>query len=62
MVALVDERPGGHRYAALGRVIKPTFDRPPSDHTSVAELAIERAKRLVEQGKDVVEAAFRSPG
>src|ERR1700726_4481681 len=37
-----------------GEVIASTFARPPSDHTSVAELAIERAKRLVEQGKDVV--------
>ena len=37
-----------------GEVIASTFDRPPSDHTSVSELAIERAKRLVENGKDVV--------
>ena len=37
-----------------GEVIASTFDRPPSDHTQAAELAIERAKRLVEQGKDVV--------
>jgi transcription termination factor Rho len=37
-----------------GEVIASTFDRPPSDHTAVAELAIERAKRLVEQGRDVV--------
>ena len=37
-----------------GEVIASTFDRPPSDHTQAAELAIERAKRLVEQGKDVI--------
>ena len=37
-----------------GEVISSTFDRPPSDHTAVAELAIERAKRLVESGMDVV--------
>lgn len=37
-----------------GEVIASTFDRPPSDHTQVAELAIERAKRLVELGQDVV--------
>jgi transcription termination factor Rho len=37
-----------------GEVIASTFDRPAEDHTTVAELAIERAKRLVEQGKDVV--------
>ena len=37
-----------------GEVIASTFDRPPSEHTTVAELAIERAKRLVEQGQDVV--------
>src|SRR5699024_11509822 len=37
-----------------GEVIASTFDRPPSEHTAVAELAIERAKRLVEQDKDVV--------
>ena len=37
-----------------GEVIAATFDRPPSDHTALAELAIERAKRLVESGRDVV--------
>ena len=37
-----------------GEVISSTFDRPASDHTTVAELAIERAKRLVELGQDVV--------
>jgi transcription termination factor Rho len=37
-----------------GEVIASTFDRPPSDHTTVSELSIERAKRLVELGHDVV--------
>src|SRR5690606_42035438 len=37
-----------------GEVIASTFDRPPSDHTTVAELAIDRAQRLVELGHDVV--------
>jgi transcription termination factor Rho len=57
MVVLVDERPDevtDMTRSVKGEVIASTFDRPPSDHTSVAELAIERAKRLVEQGKDVV--------
>jgi transcription termination factor Rho len=57
MVVLVDERPEevtDMQRSVKGEVIASTFDRPPSDHTSVAELAIERAKRLVEQGKDVV--------
>jgi transcription termination factor Rho len=57
MVVLVDERPEevtDMQRSVKGEVISSTFDRPPSDHTSVAELAIERAKRLVEQGKDVV--------
>lgn len=57
MVVLVDERPEevtDMTRSVKGEVIASTFDRPPSDHTSVAELAIERAKRLVEQGKDVV--------
>ncbi len=57
MVVLVDERPEevtDMARSVKGEVIASTFDRPPSDHTSVAELAIERAKRLVEQGKDVV--------
>lgn len=57
MVVLVDERPEevtDMERSVKGEVIASTFDRPPSDHTSVAELAIERAKRLVEQGKDVV--------
>ncbi|SEM29972.1 transcription termination factor Rho [Rhodococcus maanshanensis] len=57
MVVLVDERPEevtDMQRSVKGEVIASTFDRPPSDHTSVAELAIERAKRLVEEGKDVV--------
>jgi transcription termination factor Rho len=57
MVVLVDERPEevtDMQRSVKGEVIASTFDRPPSDHTCVAELAIERAKRLVEQGKDVV--------
>ena len=57
MVVLVDERPEevtDMARSVKGEVIASTFDRPPSDHTAVAELAIERAKRLVEQGKDVV--------
>jgi len=57
MVVLVDERPEevtDMQRSVVGEVIASTFDRPPSDHTQAAELAIERAKRLVEQGKDVV--------
>jgi transcription termination factor Rho len=57
MVVLVDERPEevtDMTRSVKGEVIASTFDRPPSDHTAVAELAIERAKRLVEQGQDVV--------
>ncbi|PXY20972.1 transcription termination factor Rho [Prauserella muralis] len=57
MVVLVDERPEevtDMQRSVQGEVIASTFDRPPSDHTSVAELSIERAKRLVEMGHDVV--------
>lgn len=57
MVVLVDERPEevtDMQRNVKGEVIASTFDRPPSEHTAVAELAIERAKRLVEQGQDVV--------
>ncbi|WP_158893099.1 transcription termination factor Rho [Amycolatopsis anabasis] len=57
MVVLVDERPEevtDMQRSVKGEVIASTFDRPPSDHTSVAELSIERAKRLVEMGMDVV--------
>jgi transcription termination factor Rho len=57
MVVLVDERPEevtDMQRAIKGEVIASTFDRPADDHTTVAELAIERAKRLVEMGHDVV--------
>ena len=57
MVVLVDERPEevtDMQRSVKGEVIASTFDRPPGDHTTVAELAIERAKRLVELGHDVV--------
>ena len=57
MVVLVDERPEevtDMQRAVKGEVIASTFDRPPTDHTTVAELSIERAKRLVELGHDVV--------
>ncbi|GAB3586101.1 transcription termination factor Rho [Calidifontibacter terrae] len=57
MVVLVDERPEevtDMQRAVKGEVIASTFDRPADDHTTVAELAIERAKRLVEKGHDVV--------
>ena len=57
MVVLVDERPEevtDMKRLVKGEVIASTFDRPASDHTIVAELAIERAKRLVELGQDVV--------
>ena len=57
MVVLVDERPEevtDFQRAVKGEVIASTFDRPAEDHTTVAELAIERAKRLVELGHDVV--------
>jgi transcription termination factor Rho len=57
MVVLVDERPEevtDMQRSVKGEVIASTFDRPAEDHTTVAELAIERAKRLVELGNDVV--------
>ncbi|MEO9180344.1 MAG: transcription termination factor Rho [Acidimicrobiales bacterium] len=57
MVLLVDERPEevtDIRRTVKGEVIASTFDRPAEEHTHVAELCIERAKRLVEQGRDVV--------
>lgn len=57
MVVLVDERPEevtDMQRLVKGEVIASTFDRPASDHTIVAELAVERAKRLVELGQDVV--------
>nr|WP_307872653.1 transcription termination factor Rho [Actinoplanes ovalisporus] len=57
MVLLVDERPEevtDFTRTVNGEVIAATFDRPPHEHTALAELTIERAKRLVEQGRDVV--------
>ena len=58
MVLLVDERPEEvtdmRRHVQRGEVIASTFDRPSDEHTLVSELTIERAKRLVELGKDVV--------
>jgi transcription termination factor Rho len=57
LVLLVDERPEevtDMRRSVKGEVIASTFDRPADEHTQVAELTIERAKRLVERGKDVV--------
>jgi transcription termination factor Rho len=57
MVVLVDERPEevtDMRRSVRGEVIAATFDRPPSDHTALAELAVERAKRLAETGRDVI--------
>jgi transcription termination factor Rho len=57
MVVLVDERPEevtDMQRTVKGEVIASTFDRPADDHTTIAELAIERAKRLVELGHDVV--------
>ncbi len=57
MIVLVDERPEevtDFQRTTSGEVIASTFDRPADDHTTIAELAIERAKRLVELGRDVV--------
>ncbi|WP_298334150.1 transcription termination factor Rho [Ferrimicrobium sp.] len=57
IVLLVDERPEevtDFRRSVKGEVIASTFDRPAEEHTQVAELTIERAKRMVEMGKDVV--------
>ena len=58
MVLLVDERPEEvtdmRRHVQRGEVVASTFDRPSEEHTQVAELTIERAKRLVEMGRDVV--------
>jgi len=57
MVLLVDERPEevtDMRRSVKGEVVASTFDRPAEEHTAVSELALERAKRLVELGKDVV--------
>ncbi len=57
MVLLVDERPEevtDMRRSVRGEVLASTFDRPAKEHIALAELAVERAKRLVEQGRDVV--------
>ncbi|GAA2702997.1 transcription termination factor Rho [Actinoplanes palleronii] len=57
MVVLVDERPEevtDMRRTVKAEIVAATFDRPPQDHTAVAELAVERAKRLAELGEDVV--------
>ncbi len=57
MVVLIDERPEevtDMQRTVRGEVLHSTFDRPAQDHTALAELAVERAKRLVEQGHDVV--------
>ncbi len=57
MAVLVDERPEevtDMRRTIHGEVVASTFDRPPAEHTAVAELAVERAKRLAETGRDVV--------
>ncbi len=57
MVVLVDERPEevtDMQRSVHGEVVYSTFDRPSEEHTQVSELALERAKRLVEMGKDVV--------
>ena len=57
MAVLVDERPEevtDFQRSIKGEVVAATFDRPPAEHTALAELAVERAKRLVEMGRDVV--------
>lgn len=57
MVVLLDERPEevtDMRRSVRGDVLASTFDRPAKEHIALAELAVERAKRLVEQGQDVV--------
>src|SRR5262249_58212159 len=58
LVLLVDERPEEvtdmRRHVQRGEVVASTFDRPSEEHTQVAELTIDRAKRLVEMGRDVV--------
>ena len=57
LVLLVDERPEevtDMRRSVKGQVVSSTFDEPPENHMRVADLVLERAKRLVEQGKDVV--------
>ncbi|MEE1769154.1 transcription termination factor Rho [Streptomyces sp. JV185] len=57
MVVLIDERPEevtDMRRSVRGEVLASTFDRPAKEHIALAGLAVERAKRLVEQGQDVV--------
>ncbi|MGB5755639.1 MAG: transcription termination factor Rho, partial [Acidimicrobiales bacterium] len=58
IVLLIDERPEEvtdmQRHLQKGEVVSSTFDRPPEEHTAVAELTLERAKRMVEDGKDVM--------
>ncbi|MGI9595302.1 MAG: transcription termination factor Rho [Acidimicrobiales bacterium] len=58
IVLLIDERPEEvtdmERHLKNGEVVSSTFDRPPEEHCAVAELTLERAKRMVEDGKDVV--------
>ena len=57
MVVLIDERPEevtDMQRSVQGEVVAATFDRPPNEHIALAELAVERAKRLVENGRDVV--------
>ncbi len=58
LVLLVDERPEEvtemKRHLSAGEVVSSTFDRPPEEHTAVAEITLERAKRMTENGKDVV--------
>jgi len=64
MVLLVDERPEevtDMRRSVKGEIISSTFDRPAEEHTHLAELCIERAKRLVEQGRDVSSSWKASP-
>ncbi|WP_306334289.1 transcription termination factor Rho [Streptomyces sp. KL118A] len=57
MVVLLDERPEevtDMRRSVRGEVLSSTFDRPAKEHIALAELAVERAKRMVEEGRDVV--------
>jgi len=58
IVLLVDERPEEvtdmRRWMQRGEVVGSTFDRPSDEHTPLAEVTIERAKRMVEYGEDVV--------
>src|SRR5205823_2605185 len=61
MVLLVDERPEevtDMRRSVQGEVVASTFDRPSDEHTALAELAIERARRLVEMGRGMDEVIF----